>query len=341
MEDDPATARDCALAGVSARGEGRSETGAIYDEIEKSNMEVVLLEKAPRVAIYAPPTGGSCPGTTRSILALDYAEIPFERSGTKRSWRGRSAKYDWVHLHHEDFTGQYGKFYASYRSAPWYLAAGRAERGGARTPPGFAKVWQHKHAVARRIREYVAQGGFLFAMCSATDTFDIALAAGSRHRRCALRRRSRRIPAPSSKLDFSQTLAFADFTLEMNPLVYEFSDIDMTQQANLARPGERLLHALRFLRQGGSGPDHADPVPRQRDPRVHGADDLFQEVAPEEVDRSSWPRSRGRTRSTTSTATTARGPSPSTAGTIRRTTSTRWATRRPSSSCTRIRPGTG
>lgn len=230
FDETRATEQDCLVDGVQYQTVGGAEVSTIYDEIENANMEVVLLEKAPKVAIYAPPNSTHEPWDDAVNLALTYADIPFEVIWDPEVLDGKIFQYDWIHLHHEDFTGQYGKFYASYAGAPWYIEQQRLAEDGARAA-GFAKVWQHKHAVARRIREYVAQGGFLFAMCSATDALDIALAAGDVDIVDVPYDGDPPAPGASQRLDFSQSLAFENYTLEMNPLVYEFSDIDMTQQA--------------------------------------------------------------------------------------------------------------
>jgi hypothetical protein len=230
LEETPIGQQDCLVAGVAAQTIGGAEVSAIYDEIENANMEVVLLEKAPKIAIYAPPDRDKEPWDDAVNLALTYADIPFDIIWDPDVLSGKILQYDWVHLHHEDFTGQYGKFYASYAGAPWYIEQQRVAEEAAKAA-GFAKVWQHKHAVARRIREYVAQGGFLFAMCSATDALDIALAAGDVDIVDAPYDGDPPDPGCQQRLDFSRCLAFENFTLEMNPLVYEFSDIDMTQQA--------------------------------------------------------------------------------------------------------------
>jgi hypothetical protein len=231
-EDEPETQRDCALADVLTEPIDGSGIAAIYDEIEKSNMEDILLEKAPRVAVYIPPKREELPWDDAVTLALDYAGIPYEPIWDEEVLAGDLSKYDWIHLHHEDFTGQYGKFYGSYHSAPWYRqqVALYEERAHA---AGFQKVWQHKQAVAQRIREYIAQGGFMFSMCSATDSYEISLAAQGVDIADVFYDGDPADPASQRKLDFAKTLAFTDFKLEMNPLVYEFSDIDMTQQANL------------------------------------------------------------------------------------------------------------
>ena len=230
MEEDPATVRDCALGGVLQETADGSGLAAIFDEIERNNMEDVLLEKAPTVAVYIPPTND--PWDDAVVLALDYAGIPFDKIWDEEVLAGELPKYDWLHLHHEDFTGQYGKFYASYHTAPWYIEQVRVfeERAHA---AGFQKVWQHKQAVVQRIKEYVAQGGFMFSMCSATDTFDIALAAQGVDIVDTIYDHDPPEPGCEQKLDFSRTLAFTDFKLEMNPLVYEYSDIDMTREASL------------------------------------------------------------------------------------------------------------
>lgn len=230
-EDGAETERDCALSDVLYEQVDGSAVSGIYDEIEKNNMEDVLLEKAPRVAVYIPPKREDLPWDDAVTLALDYAGIPYDPIWDEEVLAGDLSRYDWIHLHHEDFTGQYGKFYGSYHSAPWYQqqVALYEERAHA---AGFKKVWQHKQAVAQRIREYIAQGGFMFSMCSATDSFEISLAAQGVDIADAVYDGDPVDPAAQRKLDFAKTLAFTDFTLEMNPLVYEFSDIDMTQQAN-------------------------------------------------------------------------------------------------------------
>jgi hypothetical protein len=231
LEDSAEGQRDCLVSGVASEPAGGAETSAIYSEIERSNMEVVLLEKAPRVAIYAPPNSKDLPWDDAVNLALTYAEIPFDVIWDPDVLDGKVAQYDWVHLHHEDFTGQYGKFFASYGSAPWYLEDQKLAEAAAHAA-GFATVWQHKHAVARRLHEFVAQGGFLFAMCSATDSYDIALAAGPVDIVDVPYDGTPPDPRAQERLDFTQTLAFENFHLEMNPMVYEFSDIDMTEEAS-------------------------------------------------------------------------------------------------------------
>jgi hypothetical protein len=265
MDDTPAAQQDCLVAGVRFESVGGADVSAIYDQIENSNMEVVLLEKAPRVAIYAPPDRNVLPWDDAVNLALTYADIPFDVIYDADVLDGKIFQYDWVHLHHEDFTGQYGKFYGSYGGAPWYIAQQKAYEAAAHAA-GFAKVWQHKHAVARRIKEYIAQGGFLFSMCSATDTFDIALAAGSVDICDTPYDGDPPDPAAQQRLDFSQCLAFENFHLEMNPLVYEFSDIDMTQQAALRGQANDFFTLFDFSAKEDPVPtmltqDHVNVIP--------------------------------------------------------------------------------
>ncbi|MBD3162243.1 MAG: asparagine synthetase B [Candidatus Eisenbacteria bacterium] len=251
LDDDPATRRDCALSGVAMEEHGGAEVVAIYDEIEQNNMEVVLLEKPPEVAVYVPPTND--PWDDAVTLVLEYADIPYETIWDEEVLAGGLSRYDWLHLHHEDFTGQYGKFYASYHNAPWYreqvaLYEQRAAEAG------YTKVWQHKQAVVQRIRDYIARGGFVFAMCSATDTFEIALAATGVDIVGRVYDHDSPEPNAQEKLDYSRTLAFERFRLEMNPLVYEYSDIDMTREAALRGQPNDFFQLFDFSAK-------EDPVP--------------------------------------------------------------------------------
>jgi hypothetical protein len=196
----------------------------IYKTIEENNMEVVLLEKAPSIAIYTPPN--TRPWDDAVTLALTYAEIPYDKVWDEEVLAGKLEGYDWLHLHHEDFTGQYGKFYASYHNAKWYIEQQIMYESIARSL-GFKKVSEEKKAVARMIKEYVLKGGFIFAMCSATDTIDIALSAEDTDIADIIYDGDPADPNYQQKLDYSKTLAFENFTLEKNPLTYEFSDIDI------------------------------------------------------------------------------------------------------------------
>ncbi len=196
------------------------------------NMEVVQLEKAPKIAVYTPE--GKMPWDDAVTLVLDYAEIPYDKIYDSSIVNGVLPEYDWLHLHHEDFTGQYGKFYANYRSFPWYQQQVKdAEESAIRL--GFAKVSGLKLAVALRIREFVFGGGFLFTMCSGTDSFDIALAAAKTDICESMFDGDPSDPNCQNKLEYDNTFAFKDFTLERNPMVYEYSDIDGTEKHNKLR----------------------------------------------------------------------------------------------------------
>jgi hypothetical protein len=189
------------------------------------NMEVIQLEKAPKIAVYTP--NGKQPWDDAVTLVLEYAEIPYEKIYDSAIVMGVLPKYDWLHLHHEDFTGQYGKFYAAYRSYPWYQDQVRDAEAYAKML-GFSKVSELKLAVAKNIKQFVAGGGFLFTMCSGTDSFDIALAAEGTDICERMYDGDPSDPQCQSKLDFSQTFAFEQFKLERDPLVYEYSNIDGT-----------------------------------------------------------------------------------------------------------------
>ena len=205
-----------------------AQIASIMQEINDSNADVILLEKAPAIAIYAPPN--KQPWDDAVMLALKYADIPYAVVYDQEVLAGELEKYDWLHLHHEDFTGQYGKFYAGYRGADWYIQEQiLSEKIAAAL--GFKKVSEEKKAVARAIREYVRAGGFLFAMCSATDTIDIGLAAEGIDIAPREYDHDGTTPNCQNLLDFGKAFAFENFKLILDPLVYEFSDIDMTNQA--------------------------------------------------------------------------------------------------------------
>ncbi|RME00852.1 MAG: asparagine synthetase B [Calditrichaeota bacterium] len=223
-DDYPEIEQELRVRGVSFSRVGAGEVAQIYAEIENANMEVVLLEKAPKIAVYTPPNKQVWDDAV--TLALTYAEIPYETVWDEEVLNGELEKYDWLHLHHEDFTGQYGKFYASFHSAPWYQEEVAKNEAMARKL-GFSKVSELKKAVARQIKEYAVRGGFVFAMCSATDTFDIALAAENTDIVDTIYDGDPADPDCQQKLDYSKCLAFENFKLILNPLVYEYSDIDI------------------------------------------------------------------------------------------------------------------
>ena len=215
------------VRGISYELISQADFAIIANEISQSNMDIVKLEKAPKVAIYTPE--GKFPWDDAVTLALTYAEIPYETVWDKEVLRGDLSKYDWLHLHHEDFTGQYGKFFASHRNDAWYIDQVRRAEEQAKEF-GFTKVSKEKLAVVIKIKQFVMNGGFLFAMCSATDTFDIALSAYKTDI-CDTPFDGDPIdPDCQNKLDYSQCLAFKDFKLELNPYVYEYSNIDLSKE---------------------------------------------------------------------------------------------------------------
>jgi len=219
--------KECKIRGVSFEILSDSEEASILNEISSpsQNMESVILEKAPKIAVYTPK--GKQPWDDAVTLVLTYAEIPFTPIYDEEVLSDQLLLYDWLHLHHEDFTGQYGKFYAAYKNTPWYIDQKKdAEALAAKL--GYNKVSQEKGAVAKKIRDFVIGGGFMFAMCSATDSFDIALAADGVDICEAMFDGDASDSNYQSKLNFGNSFAFKDFTLERRPEQYEFSDIDMT-----------------------------------------------------------------------------------------------------------------
>ncbi len=220
----------CNIRGVSFEIINSSAVGAILTEIQSANMEVVILEKEPAIAVYIPPN--ALPWDDAVAMALDYAEIKYDKVWDEEVLNGKLNDYDWLHLHHEDFTGQYGKFYGSYRNMPWYQTDVRTSEAMA-TKLGYQKVWQLKHAVAEKIKDFVVNGGFLFAMCGAIDTIDIALAAKNVDIVDSAFDGDGIDPNYQSKLDFTRTFAFENFKLMTNPYEYEFSDLDASDYYRL------------------------------------------------------------------------------------------------------------
>jgi hypothetical protein len=228
LPDAPEIRKECQIRGVSFEVLSDSEKVKILDEIASpsQNMETVILEKAPRIAVYTPK--GKQLWDDAVTLVLTYAEIPFTPIYDEEVLTDQLVIYDWLHLHHEDFTGQYGKFFGSYRNTPWYTQDKKeAEQLSARL--GFAKVSQEKGAVAKKIRDFVVGGGFMFAMCSATDSFDIALAAEGVDICESMFDGDPSEANYQSRMNYVNTFAFKDFVLERKPDKYEFSDIDMTE----------------------------------------------------------------------------------------------------------------
>ncbi|AOZ98386.1 asparagine synthetase B [Flavobacterium commune] len=221
--------KECQIRGVSFEILSDNEQQVILNEIASpsQNMENVILEKAPKIAVYTPK--GKQPWDDAVTLVLTYAEIPFTAIYDEEVLSDQLVLYDWLHLHHEDFTGQYGKFYSSYRNVPWYIEQ-KKEAENLAVKLGYAKVSQEKGAVAKKIRDFVIGGGFMFAMCSATDSFDIALSADGVDICESMFDGDPSEANYQSKLNYGNSLAFKDFILERSPEKYEFSDIDMTEK---------------------------------------------------------------------------------------------------------------
>lgn len=219
-------ASKCRLKGVAFEPLSAAQSVEIYSRVqsEDQNMEVVRLEKAPEIAVYVPPNFQ--PWDDAVTLVLEYAEVPYKKIWLEDILKGDLEKYDWLHLHHEDFTGQYGKFYASFRGAQWYIEQQNLFESEAKRL-GFSKVSEMEKTVVTTIKDYIGNGGFLFAMCSATDSYDIALSAINTDIVDKMFDGDPADPDAQSKLDYSNTLAFENFKLEMNPYVYEYSDIDI------------------------------------------------------------------------------------------------------------------
>ncbi|WP_299214448.1 asparagine synthetase B [uncultured Aquimarina sp.] len=226
--------KECTIRGVSYEVLSDSNTEEILAEISSpsKNMEAVVLEKAPKIAVYSPK--GNQPWDDAVTMVLTFAEIPYETVYDKEVLEDNLILFDWLHLHHEDFTGQYGKFYSSYRAAPWYIRE-KAQAEKLANDLGYQKVSQEKLGVALKIRDYVVGGGFMFAMCSATDSFEIALAAEGVDICEPMFDGDPSEPGYQSKIDYNKTFAFKDFTLERSPNVYEFSSIDMTRKRRISK----------------------------------------------------------------------------------------------------------
>jgi hypothetical protein len=232
LPDIPEIRKECQIRGVSFEILSDAEIQSILADISSpsQNMETVVLEKAPKIAVYTPP--GKQPWDDAVTMVLTYAEIPFKVVYDEQVLSDQLLLYDWLHLHHEDFTGQYGKFYGAYRNAPWYIEQKKdAEALAAKL--GYAKVSQDKLAVAKKIRDFVIGGGFMFAMCSATDSFDIALAADGVDICEPMFDGDDSEANYQSKIDYSKTFAFKNFILDRKPEHYEFSDIDMTEKRRI------------------------------------------------------------------------------------------------------------
>lgn len=227
LPDAPEIRKECQIRGVSFEVLSDGAANGILDEISSpsQNMETVVLEKAPKIAVYTPK--GKQPWDDAVTLVLTYAEIPFTPIYDEEVLNDALLLYDWLHLHHEDFTGQYGKFFGAYRNAPWYIEQ-KKEAEALATKLGYSKVSEEKLAVATKIRNFVIGGGFMFAMCSATDSFDIALSAEGVDICEPMFDGDESDANYQTKIDYNNTFAFKDYILERNPMAYEFSNIDVT-----------------------------------------------------------------------------------------------------------------
>ena len=228
LPDSPELRKECQIRGVTFEILSDVRANAILEEISSpsQNTEAVVLEKAPKIAVYTPK--GKQPWDDAVTLVLTYAEIPFTTIYDEEILSDQLLLYDWLHLHHEDFTGQYGKFFGAYRTAPWYIEQ-KKEAENLAKKLGYTKVSDAKLAVALKIRDFVIGGGFMFAMCSATDSFDIALAAEGVDICEPMFDGDDSEPNYQTKIDYNNSFAFKDFILERSPTVYEFSDIDTTK----------------------------------------------------------------------------------------------------------------
>ncbi|CAA0246109.1 conserved exported hypothetical protein [Tenacibaculum maritimum] len=234
IEHNPILVKECKIRGVSYQVISDTKAQLILEEISgpSKNMEAVALEKAPKIAVYSPKN--KMPWDDAVTMVLTYAEIPFDVVYDKEVLNDELLLYEWLHLHHEDFTGQYGRFYGAFRAAPWYVKQ-KKEAEALAAKLGYAKVAKEKGAVAKKIRDYVIGGGFMFAMCSATDSFDIALAADGIDIVEGMFDGDASEPNYQSKIDFDKTFAFKDFDLIRDPTVYEFSTIDMTRKRRIKK----------------------------------------------------------------------------------------------------------
>ncbi|MDA0945596.1 MAG: asparagine synthetase B [Bacteroidetes bacterium] len=226
---------ECVIRGVSHQVIADVQASQILQEISNPevNMESVKLEVAPKVAVYSPD--GKMPWDDAVTLVLTYAEIPYDVVYDTEILTGDLPKYDWLHLHHEDFTGQFGKFYKAYRSAAWYQEEVERQNATAQIM-GFQKVSEMKRKVATTIQEFVVGGGFLFTMCSGTDSYDIALAAQTTDICAPMFDGDPANPGAQNELNYEAGMAFQNYRLEMDPLVYEFSDIDGTKDHSDIKP---------------------------------------------------------------------------------------------------------
>lgn len=234
IENNEAVEKECKIRGVSYQIISDAKSALILEEISSpsKNQEAVTLEKAPKIAVYSPKD--KMPWDDAVTMVLTYAEIPFDVIYDEEVLNDKLLLYEWLHLHHEDFTGQYGRFYGAFRTALWYIQQKKDAEALAKKL-GYSKVSEEKGDVAKKIRDYVVGGGFMFAMCSATDSFDIALAADGVDICEGMFDGDASEPNYQSKINFNKTFAFKDFELIRNPTTYEFSSIDMTRKRRIRK----------------------------------------------------------------------------------------------------------
>ena len=237
MQHIPEIENECLIRGVSYQVIADGQAALILDEISSpsQNMDAVLLQKAPKIAVYSPPN--KLPWDDAVTMVLTYAEIPYDIIYDEEILDGKLNSYDWLHLHHEDFTGQFGKFYRNYQHMPWYQEEIRTNTENARRM-GFLKVSEMKLAVVKTIRNYITNGGFLFAMCAATDTFDIALSADGIDILESIYDGDPSTPGYNDLIDFTHTCAFHNFKIIEDPLQYEYSNIDVTDARRVSQESD-------------------------------------------------------------------------------------------------------
>ena len=227
IENNKIIENECNIRGVTCQVISDAKAQIILEDISSpsKNQEAVSLEKAPKIAVYSPKD--KMPWDDAVTMVLTYSEIPFDVIYDEEVLNDKLILYEWLHLHHEDFTGQYGRFYGAFRTAPWYVN-GKLQAEKSAKKLGFNKVSKLKLAVSKKIRNFVIGGGFMFAMCSATDSFDIALSADDVDIAESMFDGDPSESNYQSKINFNKTFAFKDFNLIRNPTTYEFSTIDMT-----------------------------------------------------------------------------------------------------------------
>ncbi|MBV5312017.1 MAG: hypothetical protein JZU47_01905 [Prolixibacteraceae bacterium] len=234
VQNQQALASECLVRGVSFETLADGQANNLLADIarEDMNQDAVSMQKAPKVAVYSPPN--KQPWDDAVTLVLTYAEIKFDVIYDEDILNGKLKDYDWLHLHHEDFTGQFGKFFQAYQHTPWYQEEMRINKELAQKM-GFMKVSEMKKVVAREIYQYISNGGFLFAMCAATDTYDIARAVGETDMCESMFDGDPADPTMNDHLDFTHTLAFQNFIINRNPYEYKFSNIDVSTSRKVTR----------------------------------------------------------------------------------------------------------